>query len=122
MPPSWISPLTLTPTRLSLAQSLRAKLFNKPPPTPTPVPKPPKPTPSVALKMKNYYPPDIDFQALAMQDPELKKLGLKDLKLEERLEKEREWEKRGKIVRVSALTGRRKKVEGEGKGGKKKRK
>ncbi|KAJ3151840.1 hypothetical protein HK101_001856 [Irineochytrium annulatum] len=78
--------------------------------------------PPVGQKMRDYYFPDIDVKRMADQDPEIKALNLEDQWVKVQLEREEGLKRRGKIVRVGVLTGRRKKPEGEESGKKKKRK
>ncbi|KAJ3099055.1 hypothetical protein HDU97_003488 [Phlyctochytrium planicorne] len=102
-----------SPARLQLLQQVKASVLS------SVIPKGASPLESrfqpVAQKMKDYYFPDIDVAKLSEQDSSLSSLGLKDQWVLSRLSREEEWTKRGKIVRVGVLTGRRKKVEGEGK-------
>jgi hypothetical protein len=146
----WIPPSAVSQARLQAARAIRSSLFNHAPvsaenPTIRTGSTVLKASP-VAPKMRDYYYPDVDYLKLSEQDPSLADLNLKDTFVEARLAKEAEWTKRGKLVRVGSefecflvssfkreyilmdvhlfhvvLTGRRKKVEGEGKGKKKKK-
>ncbi|KAJ3388577.1 hypothetical protein HDU84_009675 [Entophlyctis sp. JEL0112] len=106
-------------------QALRTQLLNSGRATPIteaavgrtlPVP------PSLRHKMISFHNPDVDLLALSMHDPRLASLNLQDKWLQSKLQRESDFLKRGKAVRVSALTGRVKPVAGEEKGKKKKRK
>lgn len=54
-----------------------------------------------------YYPPDIDLLKLSSQDPLLKALGLKDVRMHQRLVRQQAMEARGKNIRVGVIDGPR---------------
>lgn len=56
-------------------------------------------------KLLNHYNPDFNFVKLAASDPRFADLDLKDEILEARLEREARLLKKGKAIRVSAITG-----------------
>ncbi|KAJ3026169.1 hypothetical protein HDV00_012142 [Rhizophlyctis rosea] len=98
MPPK--IPLPSPSSRLSILSSLRTRILPPPPSITSTIP-------SRAHQILSYYPPDIDLLALSSQDPLLKPLNLKDVWLESELKREKALAERGKICRVSALTGKR---------------
>ena len=71
-------------------------------------------------ELMTYYPPGISVHKLAQQDPELRKLGLRDEWLDKKLNREIMLKQRNKNIRVSVVLGPLKPVEKQS--GKKRRK
>ncbi|KAL2911076.1 hypothetical protein HK105_209474 [Polyrhizophydium stewartii] len=61
--------------------------------------------PPLRAKLLNYYPPDVDMLKLSMQDSRLAQLDLKDVWVEQQRAREEALAARGKVVRVSVITG-----------------
>ncbi|KAJ3332948.1 hypothetical protein HDU76_012517 [Blyttiomyces sp. JEL0837] len=136
----WVSPLLVNSTRVQAVAALRSTIqavsatVSSSPNTssvPSSTTSTLKPTarpgsdilknPSQSSKLLDYYPPDVDVYRLSLQDPALANLGLVDEWVKAKLERENALTKRGKIIRVGVLAGRRKKVEGETKAKRKKK-
>ncbi|KAJ3121083.1 hypothetical protein HK098_003980 [Nowakowskiella sp. JEL0407] len=80
---------------------------------------------SRALEMLTYYPPDINMLNFANQDSDIRKLGLKDVWLENKVAKENFLKAREKKIFVPVMGGRKSpaenKSDSDGKKKKKKR-
>ncbi|KAH6563454.1 hypothetical protein BASA50_003226 [Batrachochytrium salamandrivorans] len=78
--------------------------------------------PSMRQKLLHHYPPNIDLLALSAQDHRLRSLNLQDVWYEAQVVRETQLRARGKVVRVSVVTGVLKREEKDTKGKSKKRK
>ena len=67
-----------------------------------------------------YYPPSLSPYLLANQEKSIEGLKLKDIWLENKIQKEESLKKRGKPVRISVVTGPSEKKEKAVKGKKRK--